>query len=69
VKSLGIPLSDVFFALQTFLGSYYVNDFNLFGRTYRVQAQAEGRSAASPTTSTASTCAATTGRWCRSRRW
>ncbi|MBV8210874.1 MAG: multidrug efflux RND transporter permease subunit [Burkholderiaceae bacterium] len=42
VKALGIPLSDVFFALQTFLGSYYVNDFNLFGRTFRVQAQAEG---------------------------
>ncbi len=42
VKSLGIPLSDVFFALQTFLGSYYINDFNLFGRTYRVQAQADG---------------------------
>ena len=42
VKSLGISLSDVFFALQTFLGSYYVNDFNLFGRTFRVQAQAEG---------------------------
>ena len=40
VKSLGIPLSDVFFTLQTFLGGYYVNDFNLFGRTFRVQAQA-----------------------------
>jgi len=32
----------VFFVLQTFLGSYYINDFNLFGRTYRVQAQADG---------------------------
>jgi hydrophobe/amphiphile efflux-1 (HAE1) family protein len=42
VKALGIQLSDVFFALQTFLGSYYVNDFNLFGRTFRVEAQAEG---------------------------
>src|SRR5258706_5744026 len=42
VKALGIPLSDVFFTLQTFLGSFYVNDFNLFGRTYEVQAQAEG---------------------------
>jgi hydrophobe/amphiphile efflux-1 (HAE1) family protein len=42
VKALGISLSDVFFALQTFLGSYYVNDFNLFGRTFRVQVQAEG---------------------------
>ena len=41
-------LSDVFFALQTFLGSYYVNDFNLFGRTYRVQAQAEGAQRGQP---------------------
>jgi HAE1 family hydrophobic/amphiphilic exporter-1/multidrug efflux pump len=48
VKSLGIPLGDVFFALQTFLGSYYVNDFNLFGRTYRVQAQAEGAQRGQP---------------------
>ena len=48
VKSLGIPLSDVFFALQTFLGSYYVNDFNLFGRTYRVQAQADGAQRSQP---------------------
>jgi HAE1 family hydrophobic/amphiphilic exporter-1 len=41
VKSLGIPLSDVFDTLQTFLGSAYVNDFNLFGRTYQVRVQAE----------------------------
>jgi len=42
VKSLGVPLNDVFFTLQTLLGSYYINDFNLFGRTFKVQAQAEG---------------------------
>ncbi len=48
VKSLGIPLSDVFFTMQTFLGSFYVNDFNLFGRTYRVTAQAEGEQRNSP---------------------
>ncbi|TMH59766.1 MAG: multidrug efflux RND transporter permease subunit [Betaproteobacteria bacterium] len=48
VKSLGIQLSDVFFALQTFLGSYYINDFNLFGRTYRVQAQADGAQRGQP---------------------
>src|SRR6266851_1195057 len=48
VKSLGLQLSDVFFALQTFLGSYYINDFNLFGRTYRVQAQAEGAQRGQP---------------------
>jgi hydrophobe/amphiphile efflux-1 (HAE1) family protein len=48
VKALGIPLSDVFFTLQTFLGSFYVNDFNLFGRTYKVQAQAEGAQRSQP---------------------
>ena len=48
VKSLGVPLNDVFFALQTFLGSYYINDFNLFGRTYRVLAQAEGTQRSHP---------------------
>jgi multidrug efflux pump subunit AcrB len=39
---LGINIPDVFSALQTYLGSSYVNDFNLFGRTFRVTAQAEG---------------------------
>jgi HAE1 family hydrophobic/amphiphilic exporter-1/multidrug efflux pump len=48
VKTYGIALSDVFFTLQTFLGGYYVNDFNLFGRTFRVQAQAEGSARAYP---------------------
>jgi hydrophobe/amphiphile efflux-1 (HAE1) family protein len=37
---LGINIPDVFSALQIYLGSAYVNDFNLFGRTYRVVAQA-----------------------------
>ncbi len=40
---LGIRIPDVFNALQTYLGSAYVNDFNLFGRTFRVTAQAESR--------------------------
>jgi hydrophobe/amphiphile efflux-1 (HAE1) family protein len=47
-KTLGIPLSDIFGSLQTFLGGSYINDFNLFGRTFRVTAQAEGRFRASP---------------------
>ncbi len=37
---LGINVSDVFSSLQIYLGSSYVNDFNLFGRTFRVTAQA-----------------------------
>ena len=40
-KSLGIALTDVFETLQINLGSLYVNDFNRFGRTYRVMAQAD----------------------------
>jgi multidrug efflux pump subunit AcrB len=39
---LGVRVPEVFTALQTFLGSSYVNDFNLFGRTFRVVAQAGG---------------------------
>ena len=38
---LGLSLSDVFQALQASLGGYYVNDMNLFGRTWQVQVQAE----------------------------
>jgi hydrophobe/amphiphile efflux-1 (HAE1) family protein len=38
---LGISVPDVFAALQIFLGSAYVNDFNLFGRTFRVTAEAD----------------------------
>ena len=48
VKASGIPLSDVFFTLQMFMGGYYVNDFNLFGRTFKVQAQAEAAARAQP---------------------
>jgi multidrug efflux pump len=41
-KMLDVPLNNIFETLQAYLGSIYVNDFNLFGRTYRVTAQAEG---------------------------
>src|ERR1700722_3374560 len=46
-KTLGVSISSIFASLQTFLGGTYINDFNLFGRTYKVtaQAQAEARSA------------------------
>ncbi len=37
---LGVNVQDVFNALQIYIGSAYVNDFNLFGRTFRVTAQA-----------------------------
>ena len=40
-QTLGIPVSEVFTTLQANLGSLYVNDFNLFGKVYRVMIQAE----------------------------
>jgi len=40
-KKLGVPVDDVFNALQTFLGGLQVNDFNKYGRTYKVIMQAE----------------------------
>jgi hydrophobe/amphiphile efflux-1 (HAE1) family protein len=41
-ETLGVRISDLFVTLQANLGSFYVNDFNLFGRTYRVFLQADG---------------------------
>ncbi len=41
--ALGVPIKDVFDALQATMGVLYVNDFNKFGHTYRVQLQAEGQ--------------------------
>lgn len=40
-KQLGIPLANIYETLQIYLGSLYVNDFNRFGRTYQVIAQAD----------------------------
>ena len=40
-KSMGVNMADIGETLQTYLGSVYVNDFNLFGRTWQVYAQAE----------------------------
>jgi multidrug efflux pump subunit AcrB len=42
-KMMGVELSDVFNTLQYYLGGYYVNDFNQFGRTWQVNVQAEAR--------------------------
>ncbi len=41
VKTYGVPLQSVFNTLQANLGSMYVNDFNIFGRTWKVQVQAD----------------------------
>jgi hydrophobe/amphiphile efflux-1 (HAE1) family protein len=47
-QKLNVPLGNVFDTLQVYLGSVYVNDFNRFGRTFQVRAQAEGSYRAEP---------------------
>lgn len=46
--SLGIPVADVYLSLQTMMGTLYVNDFNVSGRTYRVQMQADAQFRSKP---------------------
>ncbi len=41
-KTLQVSVAEVFQTMQAHLGSFYVNDFNLYGRVYRVMIQAEG---------------------------
>jgi multidrug efflux pump len=50
VRSMGIALTDVFDTLQVYLGGYYVNDFNRFGRTWQVNIQADAPFRASAAT-------------------
>ena len=47
-KARGVELDELFATLQAMLSSLYINDFNLFGRTYRVQAEAQPRFRQSP---------------------
>ncbi|MHB1287025.1 MAG: efflux RND transporter permease subunit, partial [Leptospirales bacterium] len=47
-KLLGLSLPDVFNTLQIYLGSLYVNDFNLYGRTFRVTIQAKKEARGNP---------------------
>ncbi|MBE9066524.1 efflux RND transporter permease subunit [Leptolyngbya cf. ectocarpi LEGE 11479] len=47
-KSLDVDISDIFGTLQTYLGSRYVNDFTLQGRTYRVYVQADQQYRSAP---------------------
>ena len=69
--ALGVAVSDVFNTLQVYLGSYYVNNFNDFGRTWQVIAQA-GPRFRSNVLRHARTCrsATTRARWCGcARSW
>jgi HAE1 family hydrophobic/amphiphilic exporter-1 len=42
-ENVNVPVGNVFRALQSYVGSYYVNQFNKFGRTYQVYVQADSR--------------------------
>jgi multidrug efflux pump len=67
-KAQGMALANLLETLQVYLGSSYVNDFNLFGRTWRVYAQADGdvRRRVEDVTNLRAT---TRARWSRSARW
>ncbi|HYY83429.1 MAG TPA: multidrug efflux RND transporter permease subunit, partial [Beijerinckiaceae bacterium] len=47
-KAIGVPITDIFTTMQSTFGSLYVNDFTLFGRTYRVSLSSEGEFRQSP---------------------
>jgi multidrug efflux pump len=47
-EQLGVPVDEIFRTMQIYLGSLYVNDFNQFGRTYQVIAQADKRFRSQP---------------------
>jgi multidrug efflux pump len=47
-QQLGVPIDEVFNTLQIYLGSLYINDFNKFGRTYQVIAQADSKYRSTP---------------------
>jgi len=47
-RALGVPVNDVFTAMQATFGSYYVNDFSLYGRTFQVSLQAEAEFRSKP---------------------
>jgi hydrophobe/amphiphile efflux-1 (HAE1) family protein len=49
LQAVGVPVGDAYNALQTFLGGLYVNDFNLFGRTWQVVVQAQPEFRGTPT--------------------
>ena len=66
---MGVNMADIGETLQTYLGSVYVNDFNLFGRTWQVYAQAEPQFRINPTASASSRPATARAKWSPSARW
>lgn len=62
-KTLGVSLSDVFETLQTYLGSYYVNDIDIGTRVYRVYVQADAKYRSNPKDINAFYVRSNTGAW------
>ena len=67
-KLLGLSLPDVFNTLQIELGSLYMNDFTLFGRTFHVTMQAEKGARANPTNVSGLMSATRPAEWCHLAR-
>ena len=68
-EKLGVTPSAVFEAMQVYLGSAYINDFNYLGRTYEVLAQADGRYRNNVEDIAHLKTRNAAGRWCRSAPW
>jgi HAE1 family hydrophobic/amphiphilic exporter-1 len=66
---LGVKISDIFNALQSTLGGFYVNDFNVFGRTWQVNVEAETRFRKSVEDISNIYVRNSAGSWCRCVRW
>ena len=64
-RTLGVQVSDIFNTLQVYMASYYVNDFNQFGRTWQVNIQADPRLSATrlPTFCSCRCAAINRARW------
>jgi len=68
VLKQGVELTDVYRTLQTFMGAYFVNYFNRFGRQWQVYVQAEGEYRTQAKQLVSFTCATVRATWYPSRR-
>ena len=68
-RTLNVPLSDAYNTLQTFLGGLYVNDFNLFGRTWQALVQADPEFRSRPADIDRFYTRSSDGNMCRWARW
>ena len=67
-RRMDVPLGDVFNTLQVYLGGYYVNDFNRFGRTWQVNLQADAPFRLKADDVASSRCATPPAKWSRWER-